>query len=74
MAELGLAEAKQDTIIAKNLHRALGRAYAGLGATGEAREHLTRAIEAAEKYRWWIPAALDETKADLATLDADHNT
>ncbi|MFC7650120.1 hypothetical protein ACFQX6_64635 [Streptosporangium lutulentum] len=55
------------------MHRTLGQTYARLGATGEAREHLTRAIELAEKYKTWEPRSLDEAKAELAALGTDHN-
>jgi tetratricopeptide (TPR) repeat protein len=75
VAEPSVAETlKRGSLWTKNMHWALGRAYAGLGAIGEAREHLTRAIELAEKYRTWMPRTLDEVKAELAALDIDHNT
>ncbi|MGW0807095.1 NB-ARC domain-containing protein, partial [Nonomuraea sp. NPDC002799] len=75
VAEPALAETiEQGSTWTTNMRVALGRAYAGLGVTGEAREHLTRAIELAEKNKTWAPGPLDEVKAWLAALGSDHRT
>ncbi|MGW0804411.1 ATP-binding protein [Nonomuraea sp. NPDC002799] len=75
VAEPALAETiEQGSVWAMNMRVVLGRAYAGLGVTGEAREHLTRAVELVEKYKVWGPRLLDKLKAELAALGVDHNT
>ncbi|MDP4509276.1 helix-turn-helix domain-containing protein [Nonomuraea turcica] len=75
VAEPALAESiEQGSIWTMNMRWALGRAYAGLGVTSEAREHLTRAIELEDKYRVWGASSLDELKTALAALGIDHNT
>ncbi|MFB4278439.1 helix-turn-helix domain-containing protein [Nonomuraea sp. MTCD27] len=69
VAEPALAETmEQGSIWTMNMRLALGRAYAGLGATGEAREYLTRSIELAEKHKTWTPRSLEQVKAELAAL------
>lgn len=75
VAEPALAESiEQGSIWTMNMRWALGRAYAGLGVTGEARKQLTRAIELADTYRVWGASSLDEVKTALAALGIDHNT
>lgn len=70
VAKTALAEAvEQGSLWPINLHQWLGRAYAGLGATDEARTHLIRAVELAEVHRAWLPGRLDEAKTELADLD-----
>ncbi|WP_285101425.1 XRE family transcriptional regulator [Promicromonospora sp. MEB111] len=52
-------------------HRAVGRAYLGLGANDKAREHLTLAIGRGEARGRWQPrpAFVDEVNALIAALD-----
>lgn len=52
------------------LHWLLGQAYARLGVAGDARTHLTRAIELAERGAWRpSPTSLAEARSVLASLE-----